>query len=337
MAKRKIIMDVDTGTDDAVALVLAILGGEVELLGVTTVNGNLELKLTTDNTLRVVECCKPYGQVPVYSGCEYPLVSTLSPYSAQSRHPIPKREGTSKKFAMHRDHLPLPETTLKKQDKNAVVWLIETVMASEPGSISLVALAPLTNIAAAMRAEPAFASRLGEIALMGGGDRIGNASAAAEFNILVDPEAAELVFRSGVPITMAGLDVTEKALIFPEDFERIRALGNPVSDIVAQWLEFFYKFHKSIGYEGAPMHDPCAVMALPELFESEELYVAVELSGEYCRGTTVGDRRGQLGHAPNARVLFDLDRAGFARLLAEKLLLLEGCTLENGGSLEIEE
>ena len=154
---------------------------------------------------------------------------------------------------------------------------------------------------------------------MGGGIAYGNWTCAAEFNILVDPEAADIVFSSGVPITMAGLDVTEKALIFPEDCERIRAAGNRVACVVADWLEFFYEFHRKLGYAGAPVHDAVAVASLlhPELFESEELYVAVELSGEYCRGTTVGDRRGQLGHAPNARVLFDLDRAGFARLLAE--------------------
>ena len=260
MAKRKIIMDVDTGTDDAVALVLAILGGEVELLGVTTVNGNLELKLTTDNTLRVVECCRSYGLVPVYSGCEYPLVSTLSPYSAQSLSPIPKREGTVKKFAMHRDHLPLPETTLKKQDKSAVVWLIETVMASEPGSISLVALAPLTNIAAAMRAEPAFAGRLGEIVLMGGGDRIGNASAAAEFNIWTDPEAAEIVMQSGCKISMIPLDATHSAAITAEQAEALRAIGTPQAEFVANVI-----FERIGGYalrdpalakqQASPLHD----------------------------------------------------------------------------------
>ena len=120
---------------------------------------------------------------------------------------------------------------------------------------------------------------------------------------------------------MAGLDVTEKALILPEDFERVRALGNPVSDIVAQWLEFFYKFHRSIGYAGAPMHDPCAVMALihPEIFTIRPMYVQVETGGEYCRGTTVGDLLGFSGHAPNADVLMDVDRSRFADLLVEAI------------------
>ena len=156
---------------------------------------------------------------------------------------------------------------------------------------------------------------------MGGGIATGNWTPAAEFNILVDPEAARIVFTSGVPITMAGLDVTEKALIMPEDFERVRALGNPVSDIVAQWLEFFYRFHRSIGYAGAPMHDPCAVMALihPEIFTIRPMYVQIETAGEYCRGTTVGDLLGFSGHAPNADVLMDVDRARFADLLVEAI------------------
>ena len=150
---------------------------------------------------------------------------------------------------------------------------------------------------------------------------VGENPNAAEFNILVDPEAAKIVFESGIPILMAGLDVTEKALIMPEDFERIRALGNPVSDIVAQWLEFFYKFHKSIGYEGAPMHDPCAVMALihPEVFTIKPMHVEIETQGEYCRGCTVGDQLGLSGKAPNAQVLLDVDRKAFADRLVESM------------------
>ena len=159
------------------------------------------------------------------------------------------------------------------------------------------------------------------ISLMGGGVATGNWTPAAEFNILVDPESAKLVFESGIPLVMAGLDVTEKALILPEDFARIRAIGNPVSDIVAQWLEFFYIFHRKLGYEGAPMHDPCAVMALihPELFRAQDMYVQIETGGEYCRGCTVADRLGTTGRAPNARVLLDVDRRAFADILVEAM------------------
>ena len=179
----------------------------------------------------------------------------------------------------------------------------------------------LEPLAALLLAHPELKEKIARISLMGGGIATGNWTPAAEFNILVDPEAARIVFTSGVPITMAGLDVTEKALIMPEDFERVRALGNPVSDIVAQWLEFFYRFHRSIGYAGAPMHDPCAVMALihPEIFTIRPMYVQIETAGEYCRGTTVGDLLGFSGHAPNADVLMDVDRDRFADLLVEAI------------------
>ena len=160
---------------------------------------------------------------------------------------------------------------------------------------------------------------------MGGGIAYGNWTAAAEFNILVDPEAAEAVFGSGLPVQMCGLDVTEKALIFPEDFQRIRAVGNQVSQIVADWLEFFYRFHREIGYAGAPVHDPCAVASLlrPELFTRQAMHVAIETQGEYCRGCTVGDTSGKLGE-DNAICCMNVDRQGFADLLAEAVKFYDG-------------
>ena len=155
--------------------------------------------------------------------------------------------------------------------------------------------------------------------MMGGGIAHGNWSPAAEFNILVDPEAADTVFTSGIPITMAGLDVTERALVFPEDFERVRAVGNPVARVVADWLDFFYDFHRKIGYAGAPVHDAVAVAALvrPELMTTREMYVAVETTGDYCRGATIGDERGFYGKPANANVILDIDRQGFVDLLVE--------------------
>ena len=152
---------------------------------------------------------------------------------------------------------------------------------------------------------------------MGGGVGFGNWTPAAEFNILVDPEAADVVLRSDLPVTMAPLDVTLKALVFEEDFQRIRAVGNRVAQVVADWLEYFYIFHKKIGYAGAPLHDPCAVAALiaPELFAIKPLHVAVELSGEYTRGATVGDWYGGARQTPNATCLMGVDREKFVDLL----------------------
>ena len=175
----------------------------------------------------------------------------------------------------------------------------------------------MTNTAALLMAHPELKNRIERISMMGGGLATGNWTPAAEFNILVDPEAAKIVFESGIPILMAGLDVTEKALILPEDFERIRRQGNPVSEIVWQWLEFFYRFHQKLGYEGAPMHDPCAVMALihPEVFTMRDYYVQIETCGDYCKGATVPDWYGLAGRKPNATCLTDVDRKAFADLL----------------------
>ena len=161
--------------------------------------------------------------------------------------------------------------------------------------------------------------RIERVSMMGGGLLHGNWTPAAEFNILVDPEAAKIVYESGIPIYMAGLDVTEKALVFPEDFERIRAVGNKVAEVVADWLEFFYGFHRKLGYPGAPVHDAVAVAALikPEIMTFKDLYVQVETAGDYCKGTTVGDWYGVTGKAPNASCILDIDRQGFVDLLVE--------------------
>ena len=162
---------------------------------------------------------------------------------------------------------------------------------------------------------------------MGGGIAHGNWTPAAEFNILVDPEAARLVFTSGVPVTMSGLDVTEKALIYPADFERIRAVGGEVARVVADWLEFFYGFHRTLGYPGAPVHDAVAVVSLirPDLLEQRALCVEIETDGEFCRGATVGHDR-----APaNATVNVGIDRVGFADLLVQAVRTYPGAKEED--------
>lgn len=181
--------------------------------------------------------------------------------------------------------------------------------------LTIVATAPLTNVAALLLAHPELKANIAGISLMGGGLAHGNWTPAAEFNILADPEAADVVFRSGLPITMAGLDVTEQALLYPEDFARIRAVGNPVAETVAGWLDFFFAFHRTKGYAGAPVHDAVAVCALlrPDLLHFEDWHVTVETQGAFCRGATAGDRR----TAPNARVITGIDREGFAELLTE--------------------
>ena len=208
----------------------------------------------------------------------------------------------------------LPEPNASLSSLRSVELMAKVLQESET-PVALVPTGPLTNIAALLLAHPELKKKIKVISLMGGGITHGNWTPAAEFNILVDPEAAKIVFESGVPIIMSGLDVTERALIFPKDFERIRKVGNPVARVVADWLEFFYGFHREIGYTGAPLHDPVAVVSLirPDLLTSKPLCVEIETQGEYCRGATIGHER----KPANALVHFDIDRDGFADLLVE--------------------
>ena len=305
LKKIPLILDGDPGHDDAIGWTLARASGAFDILAVTSCSGNVAIEKTTYNALRI---CTLLGiDAPIAEGCPHPLTADVM--IAPSVHGESGLDGPA-----------LPEPSMQLTRLGAVE-LMAKVLRESPEPVTIVATGPETNVAALLLAHPELKKKIARISLMGGGIAYGNWTPAAEFNILVDPEAAKIVFTSGIPIIMAGLDVTEKALILPEDFERIRALGNPVSDIVAAWLEFFYKFHKSIGYEGAPMHDPCAVMALihPEVFTMQDMYVEIETQGEYCRGCTVGDRLGTTGKAPNATVILDVDRQAFADRLVEAM------------------
>ena len=305
-----VLLDGDPGHDDAIAWMLAKASPRLEIRAVTSVSGNQTIEKTTRNALRI---CTLLGiRAPVAMGLARPLLSEAltaplvsEPMVAPSVHGETGLDGPA-----------LPEPLRRPEPISAVEQMVRVLRASgEP--VTLVSTGPLTNVAALLLSHPELKSRIGRISMMGGGIRHGNWTPAAEFNILVDPEAAELVFRSGVPITMAGLDVTEQALVYPEEFQRIRAVGNPVAGVVADWLDFFYRFHREKGYRGAPVHDGVAVAALiaPELFRGEELYIEVETGGDYCRGATIADYYHQTGKRPNATVLLDVDRAGFVDLL----------------------
>lgn len=303
--KIPVILDGDPGHDDAIAWTLARTSPMLDIRAVTSCCGNQTIEKTTYNALRV---CTLIGlNVPVARGCPRPLLE--EPMNAPSVHGESGLDGPA-----------LPEPAFAPEEMNAVELMAKVLRESDE-PVTIVATGPQTNVAALLLAHPELKSKIARISLMGGGIAYGNWTPAAEFNILVDPEAAKIVFESGLPITMAGLDVTEKALILPEDFTRIAALGNPVADIVAKWLEFFYIFHKNIGYDGAPMHDPCAVMALihPEIFDIRPMYVQIETEGELCKGTTVGDSFGTTGHAPNADCILGVDRKKFADILVEAM------------------
>lgn len=298
-----IILDGDPGHDDAIAWMLANASDALEILAVTTSAGNQTIEKTTYNALRV---CTLLGmKVPVAKGARHPLMT--EPMNAPSVHGESGLDGP-----------PLPEPAFEVSAENSID-LVARLIRECDRKVTLVPTGPLTNVARLLLAHPGLKPKIERISLMGGGIHHGNWTPAAEFNILVDPEAAKIVFESGVPILMAGLDVTEKALMLPEDFARVRALNNPVSDIVWQWLEFFYQFHRKLGYPGAPMHDPCAVMALihPEIFTTHDYHVQIETCGDWCKGATIADFRENTGRAPNATCIMDVDREAFADLLVQ--------------------
>ena len=301
--KIPVILDGDPGHDDAIAWVLANASPMLDIKAVTSVCGNQTIQKTTYNAGRIMTLIGL--DVPLAMGRVKPLVADA--IIAPTVHGNSGLDGPA---------LPEPKNQPVKQD---ACTLMAKILQQSEEPVALVPTGPLTNIATLLLLYPELKPKIRHIYLMGGGIQFGNWTPAAEFNILVDPEAADIVFRSGVPITMAGLDVTERALVFPEDFERIRALGNPVAKVVAEWLDFFYGFHRSIGYPGAPVHDAVAVAALvrPEILTMQEMYVEIETTGDYCRGATVGDRLNVLNKPANARVIMDIDRQGFVDLLAE--------------------
>ena len=304
MKKIPVILDGDPGHDDAIAWLMAFARPELEIRGVVSVSGNAPLEKTTCNMLQVMALLG-VKDVPLARGAERPLAG--KPFSAPSVHGESGLDGPG-----------LPEPTSPLSALSGVQLIAKLLLESDE-PVTLVPTGPLTNIAALLLAYPELKPKIKVISLMGGGLLSGNWTMTAEFNTLVDPEAAKIVFESGLPIIMAGLDVTEKAFLTPGDFERIRAEGGAIAVIVAEWLEFFYRFHKARGYEGVPVHDPVSVVALvkPEILETRDLYVQVETSGEYCRGATIGDFFGRAKQQPNVKAILNIDRASYVDMIVE--------------------
>lgn len=303
--KIPVILDGDPGHDDAIAWVIAKASPMLDIRAVTTVCGNQTLEKTTYNARRI---CTLIGlDAPIAMGRPRPLFA--EPMVAPSVHGQTGLDGPV-----------LPEPAMEVQPVSAVQLIAETLRNS-PEKITLIPTGPLTTIASLLLTHPELKEKIAHIYMMGGGIAYGNWTCAAEFNMLVDPEAADIVFNSGIPITMAGLDVTETALVFPEDFKRVRAVGNRVAEVVSEWLEFFYIFHKTKGYTGAPVHDAVAVAALikPELMQFKDMHVDIETQGEFCKGATVGDVMGVTGKAPNARVITGIDRKAFVELIIDSV------------------
>lgn len=303
--RKPVIIDCDPGHDDAIALLLAFASDKIDVKAVTIVAGNQTLEKTLNNALKVLSFANI--DVPVAKGFEKPLMRDL--IIAPEVHGESGLDGPE-----------LPEPTLKPSDSSAIE-LIAKVLRESDEKVTIIPTGALTNIARFLLCYPELKDKIERISLMGGACFGGNWTPAAEFNILVDPEAADIVFKSGIPITMCGLDVTHKALIYAEDIERIRSLGGKVAVMVSELLDFFSEFHLDTGFEGSPLHDPCAVAWVidPSIIETKKLNVAIETKGQHTLGATVVDYYDVLGKEKNVDVAFDIDRERFVDMLVEAM------------------
>ncbi|WP_429152344.1 pyrimidine-specific ribonucleoside hydrolase RihA [Aeromonas hydrophila] len=303
-----VILDCDPGHDDAIALILALASPELKVLAVTTSAGNQTPDKTLNNALRILTLLGR-DDIPVAAGAPKPLAREL--IIADNVHGESGLDGPT-----------LPDPAFAPVAMTALELMAKCLRES-PEPVTLVPTGPLTNIALLLAAHPELKSKIARIVLMGGAAGPGNWTPAAEFNIYVDPQAADMVFKSGLPITMCGLDVTHEAQVMDEDIERVRAITNPVAQCVAGLLDFFMIYHRDPkwGFAGAPLHDPCTIAWLlaPALFHGVECRVDIETGGTHTSGMTVVDRYGLTGKPANALVLLGLDRAGFIDLLVTRL------------------
>ncbi|MCU1411383.1 MAG: nucleoside hydrolase [Rhodoglobus sp.] len=304
----KIILDCDPGHDDAIAMLLAWGSPEIELVGVTTVMGNQTIEKVTRNALSVARVAGITG-VPFARGAHRPLVREVE--VADSIHGESGLDGPV-----------LPAGTIELDPRHAVDFIIDTVMGADPGTITLVPTGALTNIAMAVRKEPRIVERVKQVVLMGGGVNVGNWSATSEFNIVIDPEAAHIVFNEPWPLTMVGLDLTHEALATPSVAAAIAAVGTGPARFVGELLEFFgHTYRDQQGFEYPPVHDPCAVAFVidPTVMETVRVPLDVELTGTLTLGMTVADFRAPAPDDCTTQVARKLDHPKFWGLVVDAL------------------
>jgi purine nucleosidase len=310
---RKIIIDTDPGQDDAVAILLAAASPEeLQIEAIVAVAGNVGLAQNAKNALKVVEL-SGRTDIPVYAGCSRPIRRQL--VTAEHVHGETGLDGPT-----------LPEPKIKLQAQHGVDFLIDKLRAAPAGEITLCTLGPLTNIAMALVKAPDIAPRIKQIVMMAGGYfEAGNITPAAEFNVYVDPEAADIVLRSDVPIVMIPLDVTHGVLSTRKRLDAIKAIGNKAGAAVDAMLSFSEAFDQNkYGREGAPLHDPCVIAYLlkPELFKGREINVTIETASELTLGMTVADYWRVTDRPHNVLYLREADATGFYALLTERLARL---------------
>ena len=313
MPKKKIIIDTDPGQDDAIAILLALASPDkLDVLGITTVAGNVPLELTSKNA-RIV--CELAGRddLFVFAGCKTPIIRPL--ITAEHVHGKTGLDGPV-----------LPEPKMPLQDRNGVDFIIETLKVHEANSITLCCLGPLTNIAVAIQKEPEILSKLKEIIMMAGAYfEVGNITPTAEFNIYVDPEAAQIVLNSPIKKTLLPLDVTHKILVTSDKIQEFKNFGSIVGTTVSEMLEFSERFDKQkYGSEAAPLHDPSVIAYLlePNLFSGKYINLEIETESQLTLGMTVADWWGVSGRGPNVNFIGNVDTSSFFDLLIDRLAKL---------------
>ena len=307
--RKKIIIDTDPGQDDAVAILLALASPELEILGITTVAGNVPLNLTTKNALIITEMAGR-EDINVYAGCDSPLSRPL--ITAENVHGATGLDGPE-----------LINPTKKVKEDHAVDFIIKTLRDHTPNTVTLCPLGPLTNIATAFKKAPDIISKVKQVVLMGGAYfEVGNVTPTAEFNIFVDPEAASYVFNLGLDLVIMPLDVTHKALTTPERIDKFNKLNTKCGTFVAEMTAFFERVDKDkYGTEGAPLHDPCVIAYLlnPEIFSGRRINVEIETDSELTLGMTVADWWGVTNKEPNALFIGNLNSEKFFEMLTSRI------------------
>ncbi len=309
MSVTPVVLDCDPGHDDAFAILLAAAHPGLDLLAITTVSGNGPVERVTDNARRV--CTLAGIDVVIAQGADRPLAG--DPRSAEEIHGESALDGAD-----------LPEPTVPLSPLSAVDQLVATITAS-PEPVTIIPTAPLTNIAVLIRDHPEVLANVSGISLMGGSATRGNSTPAAEFNIWVDPEAADIVFRSGLPIRMTGLDVTHTVLATDDVLDALRAMGTRLGTIGAELLTFFADAYRTVfGMPAPPLHDPVAVFAVahPDWMTWQRCRVDVELDGRFTRGMTVVDLDGVVDTPPNVEVARAVDVDRFWALMVDSVRTL---------------
>lgn len=308
MHPRRVILDTDPGIDDALAILLGLASPEIELAAVTVTGGNCPLAEGVQNALAVL-ALGGAPQLPVAAGVALPLIRP--PFTAPETHGV---SGLG--------YAQLPAPAVQPVADHAVDRIIDTIMAA-PGEVTLVAVAPLTNVALAIRKEPRIVQAVREVIIMGGAVRAdGNVTPLAEFNVYVDPHAAHIVLQSGMPITLLPWDITRDVQLTQADVDRLLAVGGPLPAFVAAATRFYIEFHQAhFGFAACSVNDPAALALafLPDLARSEQLFVDVELTGMATLGKTVGDFLNVLKRPPNVRLVVEFDTPRFLQLFCERL------------------